>query len=249
VKGENDMNTHNRMYILAILGILSLFGGSLLAQDISSGQQRSPDMQVSLYKGELIPSQIQTSYLISNDVWLFHGEKGSRVVITDVVKDGIDPPDIYLYPPEGTEYEARSDGGNNRYQAIDRELKYTGDYLVLIHRSSPQDMGDYRLAFEKLPIEGSYMIDPDDPDGNLIKNTPSKVYKPRSGGIATGAILVDVATMSFGPLFYGIYSGVGSAVGGVVGFFEKPVGETNPKDLCPLPVMYSGKELALCSIK
>jgi hypothetical protein len=101
---------------------------------------------------------------------MFHGEKGGRVVIADSAGPGMVPPEIYLYPPEGREYEASAEDGGPGCRVLDHELEATGDYRVLVYRSAREDKTDYRLCLAKMPRECSYVITPDDPDGDLIKS-------------------------------------------------------------------------------
>ena len=244
------MKKSSNLFILVFVGLVTLYSSPALHENANAGDMILSDMQASSYKGDLMSNKVHINSLASNDVWLLHGEQGSRVVITDAVEAGHVPPDIYLYPPGGTAYEARSDPGSGRYRVIDRNLEFTGDYVVLIHNNDnndPSNTLDYELTYTTFPANGSYMVDPDDPEGNLIKAVPSRLYQPRSGGIATSAIAVDEATMGLGPLFYGIYIGIGSTVEGIASLFEKSSAETNVKDTCPMPVIYNDKELVLCA--
>ncbi|MGD0210150.1 MAG: hypothetical protein ABSC14_04120 [Desulfomonilia bacterium] len=241
------MKKSSNIFILVFVGMITLCGYIAFHENAYAGDMITGNMQAGSYKGSLVSNKVHTSSLTANDVWLLHGKQGSRVVITDAVEAGHAPPDIYLYPPGGTVYEARSDTGSDRYRVIDRNLEFTGDYVVLVHNSDPSNALDYELTYTTFPMNGSYQIDPDDIDENLIKPTPSRLYQPRSGGIATSAIAVDEATMGLGPLFYGIFIGIGSTVEGVASLFEKSSSETKDKDTCPMPVIYNDKELVLCA--
>jgi hypothetical protein len=242
-EGGKDMKKSSNLFILIFIGLFILYG----YEDAYAGDMITGNVQAGSYKGDLVSNKVQISSLASNDVWLLHGVQGSRVVITDTVEAGHAPPDIYLYPPGGTAYEARSEPRSDRYRVIDRNLEFTGDYVVLIHNTDPSNTLNYKLTYTTFPMNGSYRVDPDDIDGNLIKPVPSRLYQPRSGGIATSAIAVDEATMGFGPLFYGIFIGIGTTVEGVAGLFEKSSAETKIQDACPMPVIYNGKELVLCA--
>jgi len=242
-EGEKDMKKSSNLFILIFIGLITLYG----YEDAYAGDTITGNMQAGSYKGDLVSDKVYINSLASNDVWLLHGEQGSRVVITDAVEAGHAPPDIYLYPPGNTAYEARSEPGSDRYRVIDRNLEFTGDYVVLIHNNDTSNTLDYELTYTTLPMNGTYMVDPDDIDGNLIKPGPGRLYQPRSGGIATSAIAVDEATMGLGPLFYGIFIGIGSTVEGVASLFEKSSVETKIQDACPMPVIYNDKELVLCA--
>ena len=122
------------------------------------------------YEGYLQSGEIHAGYLHSADLWLFNGEKGCRVVIADAVKPGENPPEIYLFPPGSTECEAHAGLLSKSCRVLDHELEYTGEYTLVIHRDGPNHEGVYRLSLAKLPEDGCFSIDPDDPDGNLIKS-------------------------------------------------------------------------------
>ena len=47
---------------------------------------------------------------------------------------------------------------------------HLGEYTLVIHRDGQNHEGEYRLSLVKLPEDGCLSIDPDDPDGNLIKS-------------------------------------------------------------------------------
>ena len=178
------MKKSSNLFILVFVGLVTLYSSPALHENANAGDMILSDMQASSYKGDLMSNKVHINSLASNDVWLLHGEQGSRVVITDAVEAGHVPPDIYLYPPGGTAYEARSDPGSGRYRVIDRNLEFTGDYVVLIHNNDNNDPSktlDYELTYTTFPANGSYMVDPDDPEGNLIKASAQQVISAQVG--------------------------------------------------------------------
>jgi hypothetical protein len=177
---------------------------------------------LNVYKGSLVSGRTQAGALNSNEIWLLHGEKGSRVVISDAVADGKIPPKIYLYPPESSKYEVRSYEVSDRSQVLDYELESSGDYVVLVHQSEPQNVSNYKIAFTALTQDGPYTIEPDDPDGNLIKDETLKdskskqLFISRSGGLVPVVILFDLVTFGYGPYFFTAFSGADKVVGDAI---------------------------------
>lgn len=122
------------------------------------------------HRGVLESGDNQTGNVFSVDVWMFYGEEGTRVVISDAVQEGEAPPGIYLYPPDSTECEAFDEGPCECYRVLDHELESTGEYTLLLHRSGMQHEGQYKVSLAKLPPEGSYCIVPLDQDGKIIRS-------------------------------------------------------------------------------
>jgi hypothetical protein len=166
------------------------------------------------YQGNLDSGKIYSGSLHSSDVWLFYGEKGSRVVISDAANNGAAPPLIYLYPPDGRWYEACAEGECGRYRTLEHELDVTGEYTVLIRPSGPGGEGDYRLAFARFPLDCPYEIEPDDFAGTMIK---SDCIIPEKTGLVwyltgiAGAYVVTPFTVL--PSLLTIYSGIGAMEG------------------------------------
>lgn len=190
--------------VFVCIGMM-IFPGYAAAQDV--------------YKGELLSGSAKVGNLSSNEIWLFHGEKGSRVVISTAVDQGKAPPEIYLYPPEDTEYEAHSGTISDRSQVLDHKLDSFGKYVVVIHPCDPQDKSSYQIAYTTLAPGDSYAIHPDDPNGKLISENPYKpesdrLFIDKSGGIAPASILFDLVTFGVGPILFTAFTGVDRAVGG-----------------------------------
>ena len=126
-------------------------------------------MTSNTYEGYLQSGEIHSGYLHSSDLWLFNGEEGSRVVIADAVKQGEPPLEISIFAPGSTKCEAHADCVSKTCRVFDHELQSTGEYTLVVHRDGPKHDGEYRLSLAKLPKNGCFSIDPNDPDGYLIK--------------------------------------------------------------------------------
>ena len=201
-----------------ILKALALAGISIL---IISGYSAAAQNS-NIYKGELTSGSAKIGSLGSNELWLLYGEKGSRIVISTVVDKGNAPPEIYLYPQGGSKYEMHSDAVSQRYQVLDYKLDSAGKYVVLIHPCGPAEEARYQVAYTTLAPGDSYTIQPDAPDGNLIReNSPdkpgtSKIIMDRSGGIVPGSILLNLVTFGVGPIVFTALEGLSVAFTGAV---------------------------------
>lgn len=181
------------------------------------------------YRGSLESGVVRTGSLDSDDLWVFSGEKGDRVVICGAVDSRGTPPGIYLYPPDGGDYIACSEGECERWRVIDHELKATGAYTVLMHHEDPQRSKDYKVALAKLTMEGSYRIEPDDPDGNLI-TSDSMLGEKDYQGLDAAALVGSYVCLPYlvAPVMVGVVSGVG-AIGRMLGL----QGESAPRGIVP----------------
>jgi hypothetical protein len=160
------------------------------------------------FRGNLESGKVYSGSLHVNDVWLFHGDKGSRVVISDMVDNGESPPEIYLYPPNGRQCEASVQGECDCYRVLDHELELSGDYTVLIHTSNSDNIADYKLALAKIPTECTYDISPEDPDGMLIRS--KCILSDKSNPASQLAILVGTYVAipyTVAPALVSIFSG------------------------------------------
>lgn len=127
-------------------------------------------MNKSSYEGHLQSGDARSGYLHSADLWLFTGEQGSRIVVADAVKPGETPPEIYLFAPESTVCEASDTIEHDCCRVLDHQLRTSGEYTVVIYRSGADHEGSYTVSLAKLPDDGRYLIDPDDPNGDIIKS-------------------------------------------------------------------------------
>jgi hypothetical protein len=196
-----------KVMVLAGISILIVTGYAAAAQNTN------------IYKGELTSGSAKVGNLGSNELWLIYGEKGTRIVISTVVDKGKAPPQIYLYPPEGSKYEVHSDVVSDRSQVLDHNLDSTGKYEVLIRPCDPEQNISYQVAYQALAPGDSYTIQPDDPKGNLIgvKN----LDKSETGNFLfsktiPATIVLSLATFGFGPLIFALFTGVDEAAGGAV---------------------------------
>lgn len=181
------------------------------------------------YKGSLESGVVRTGSLDSDDLWVFYGEQGDRVVICGAVDSGGTPPGIYLYPPDGGDFIACSEGECECWRVIDHELKAPGTYTVLIHHGDPQRSGDYKVALAKLTMEGSYRIEPDDPDGNLI-HSDSILGEEKIRGVDVAAVAGPYVCTPYlvAPIMVGVVSGAGM-IGRMLGL----QGKSAPRGIVP----------------
>lgn len=177
---------------------------------------------MNVYKGALLQGSTKTGSLDSNEVWMFHGEKGNRVVISDAVDEGKVPPEIYLYPPDSSKYSVQSEAVSDRFQVLDHELEDSGDYVILVHHSEPQNVCSYKIAYTTISSDGSYLINPDDPKedlikvGNLTRTDSNKLFISRSRGLVPFMMIFNLATLGYGPYFFTAFSAADKVVGDAV---------------------------------
>jgi hypothetical protein len=199
---------------LRILKVMLLVGLSLL---FFSGYSTAADSK-DMYKGELVSGLTKAGNLGSDELWIFHGQKGSHIVISAAVDDGKTPPEIYLYPPENREYVDHSKVVSTRSQVLDYKLDADGRYTVLIHPCTAQDKTSYRIAYSVLDPGDSYTVQPND-HGNLLKVTSARDRSGRgfvdnSHGLIPASIVFDVATFGVGPIIFDAFTAVVQAIVG-----------------------------------
>ena len=200
------MNRQTRPGLLVIVcaGIFVLYGCAA--------------MNSNTYEGYLQSGEVHSGSLHSSNLWLFNGEKGCRVVIADAVKDGETLPDIYLFAPGSTKCEAHADCVSKTCRVLDHELQSTGEYTLVVHQNGPRHDGEYRLCLAKLPKDGCFSIDPNDPDGNFIKSDcilPEECIERWKAGALTGVPVVTPYMTAPAALI--IYSGLGT-IGRILDF-------------------------------
>ncbi|HVN72467.1 MAG TPA: hypothetical protein VMU10_10650, partial [Desulfomonilia bacterium] len=79
---KNNKNLY--LYTAVFIGAIVLSGCSTMTQNVDKRDPTPGFLETSYYRGDLIPGKVQTSLLISNDIWQFQGVKGRRVVIMDL---------------------------------------------------------------------------------------------------------------------------------------------------------------------
>ncbi len=222
-----------------ILKVMVLAGISILIVSGYAAAARNTD----IYRGELTSGSAKVGNLGSNELWLLYGEKGSRIVISTVVDKGKAPPEIYLYPQGRSTYEMHSDAVSDRSQVLDYKLDSSGKYVVLIHPCDALEEASYQIAYTTLAPDDSYTIQPDDPNGDLIREKDldtsgsGKFFTDRSGGFVTASILFDLATFGYGPVLFTLFTGLNGIFGGAVALnnrievasrtFEEPAAQCN----------------------
>ncbi len=171
------------------------------------------------YKGELASGYTHDGKLGSDELWMFHGKKDGHIVIATAVDKGKTPPGVFLYPPEKSGYEVRSDQVSDRLQVLDYKLEEPGRFAVLIHPCGAGDKSSYRIAYSILNSGDQYTINPDDPEDLLTVTTPEdrsdKFFVDRSHGLLPGAVVFNVVTFGVGPVISTGLSAVNQVVVGV----------------------------------
>jgi hypothetical protein len=194
-----------KIMLLIVVSLVSFSGYSVAADDKDE------------YQGELLSGYTEKGKLSSDELWLFHGKKDDRIVITTAAENGRVPPEIYLYPPDESRYEVRSDISGNT-QVLDYQLERSGRYAVMVHPYSAGDNSSYRIAYSILDQGDQYTINPDDPENLLTVTTPDdrsgKMFVDRSHGFLPATIVFDLATFGVGPIIYTGLSAVNQAVVG-----------------------------------
>lgn len=97
------------------------------------------------------------------DVFRFHGEKDSRILITITNTSGSLVPGISLYPPGFGAEEASTYG--TPAAKINHQLSQTGIYSIVVEDWFKVNAGGYNICLTKIPGATSH---PDDCDGGML---------------------------------------------------------------------------------
>jgi hypothetical protein len=167
--------------------VFLIFLGMIMISGYASGAS-VPDL---FFSGELQSGDVITDQLKSPDVWEINGIKGERVLIVLAVEEGQVPPEIYLFCPGMSQCEAYASlTFYNNYLVFDHVLAETGEYALLVRFYGEGEKIDYSLAVAKLSADGTYRIDPDSPDGNLIISDDIILEEYSDDFILGGALMI-----------------------------------------------------------
>lgn len=166
-----------------------------------------------LWTGELESGCVEKGQVSSGDLWEYLGEKDDRIVIAIKVEPGATPPEMSLFLPGTDECVAQATPcPESNYVVLDHTLETKGSYAVLIRSGNAPQGQDYTLCLDKITVDGTYGIDPDAPDGKII----------RTSSIVPEEYLFNGLPLMIGPLLplprvvisscYMVGSGIGWAI-------------------------------------
>jgi len=213
---------HLRMKAMLLIGVsLLVFSGVPAAA-----------VHKDMYQGELTSGNTDTGRLESDEIWMFHGNKDGHIVITTAANQGIAPPEIFLYPPDGRQYEAHSRIISSRSQVLDYRLEESGRYEVLVHPCATGDPSSYRIAYSLLNPGDVYRINPDNPDNLLnVYTRDHKMFVDRSDGLLPASIVFDVATFGIGPIIFDAFTVLDRVIVGAERYDDRVVIASRSLDL------------------
>jgi len=137
-----------------------------------------------LWTGELESGCVEKGQVSSGDLWEYLGKKGDRIVIAVKVEPGSTPPDIFLFLPGTEKCVAWSTPDHDRsYLVLDYTFETKGAYAVLVRPGNASQGLDYTLCLDKIPADGTYDIDPDAPDGKIIRTSSTVPEKYLFNGL------------------------------------------------------------------
>ena len=116
--------------------------------------------------GPIVSAQTLTgTFNLSSDTDLFQftAAANERVVITVAGIDAGVYPEIYLYPPNGGEFETSATGAGSKW--LDHQLLETGTYTIVVQDNGLNTAGGYAISLAKLP---GALTSPTDGDGGPI---------------------------------------------------------------------------------